>query len=87
MTVVSFSLLRIILGDFNVGLMHDTNRVLGPVFFFLFIFFICFVLLSLFLAIINQAYLTVKDMADMYGVSQTLITYIFGVCVDVTFNK
>ena len=74
-----FSLFRIILGDFNVSLMNDSNPVLGPVFFCLFVFFVFFILLHMFLAIINQAYFTVKDQSDKVGDEMSLGSYLFAV--------
>ena len=56
----SFTLFRIVLGDFNFPLMQAINPVLGPIFFVTYVFF---VLLNMFLAIINDTYGQVK--ADM----------------------
>ncbi|VDO24365.1 unnamed protein product [Heligmosomoides polygyrus] len=55
-----FALLRTILGDFNFGALERTNRVLGPIFFITYVFFVFFVLLNMFLAIINDSYVEVK---------------------------
>ena len=41
----SFTLLRLILGDFNFYDLEAANRVLGPVFFLSYIFFVFFVLM------------------------------------------
>jgi len=79
--VVRFSLFRILLGDFDVTLMNDANPVLCPVFFFLFVFFIFFVLLNMFLAIIMQAFITVKDQAHKLSQELTLPTYIYEVAI------
>ncbi|KHJ98467.1 transporter, cation channel family protein [Oesophagostomum dentatum] len=51
-----FALLRTILGDFNFGALERTNRILGPIFFITYVFFVFFVLLNMFLAIINDSY-------------------------------
>lgn len=60
-----FTLFRIILGDFNFDQLEAANRVLGPLFFMLFVFFVFFVLINMFLAIINDTYSEVKgDMAN-----------------------
>jgi hypothetical protein len=62
----SFTLFRIILGDFNFEQLEAANRILGPIFFMLFVFFVFFVLINMFLAIINDTYSEVKsDMANM----------------------
>jgi hypothetical protein len=61
----SFTLFRIILGDFDFDQLEAANRVLGPIFFMLFVFFVFFVLINMFLAIINDTYSEVKgDMAN-----------------------
>ena len=56
----SFTLFRIILGDFNFHELEAANRVLGPIYFILYVFFVFFVLLNMFLAIINDTYSEVK---------------------------
>uniref|UniRef100_A0A1I7Y2U4 PKD_channel domain-containing protein n=1 Tax=Steinernema glaseri TaxID=37863 RepID=A0A1I7Y2U4_9BILA len=56
----SFTLLRTILGDFDFNALQKANRVLGPIFFLTYIFLVFFVLLNMFLAIINDAYSEVK---------------------------
>ena len=81
MLVGRFSLFRILLGDFDVTLMNDANPVLCPVFFFLFVFFVFFVLLNMFLAIIMQAYITVRDQARKLGQELTLPGYIYAVFI------
>uniref|UniRef100_A0A7M4F5P3 Polycystin-2 n=1 Tax=Crocodylus porosus TaxID=8502 RepID=A0A7M4F5P3_CROPO len=56
---------RIILGDFNFTEVEEANRVLGPIYFTTFVFFMFFILLNMFLAIINDTYSEVKsDMAQ-----------------------
>ncbi|KAG7264667.1 hypothetical protein CRUP_038841 [Coryphaenoides rupestris] len=58
-----FTQFRIILGDFEFSEIEETNPVLGPVYFTTFIFFMFFILMNMFLAIINDTYSEVK--ADM----------------------
>ncbi|XP_013781183.2 polycystic kidney disease 2-like 1 protein [Limulus polyphemus] len=55
-----FTLLRIILGDFDFYEIEAANRVLGPLFFLSYVFFVFFVLMNMFLAIINDTYSEVK---------------------------
>ncbi|KAF6281190.1 polycystin 2 like 2, transient receptor potential cation channel [Rhinolophus ferrumequinum] len=55
-----FSQFRIVLGDFNFAGIQQANRILGPIYFITFIFFMFFVLLNMFLAIINNTYSEVK---------------------------
>lgn len=56
-----FTLFRIILGDFNFREIEDANRYLGPIFFITYVFFVFFVLINMFLAIINDTYAEVKS--------------------------
>nr|VZI36668.1 unnamed protein product [Spirometra erinaceieuropaei] len=55
------TLFRIILGDFDFQALHDANSVLGPLYFLVYIFFVFFVLINMFIAIINDTYLDVKS--------------------------
>jgi polycystin 2 len=55
-----FTLFRIILGDFDFHALEEANRVLGPAYFILYVFFVFFVLINMFLAIINDTYSEVK---------------------------
>ena len=48
------------LGDFNFHELEAANRILGPAYFVLYVFFVFFVLLNMFLAIINDTYSEVK---------------------------
>ncbi|XP_048364710.1 polycystin-2 [Sphaerodactylus townsendi] len=60
-----FSQFRILLGDFDFTEVEEANRVLGPIYFTTFVFFMFFILLNMFLAIINDTYSEVKsDMAQ-----------------------
>ncbi|NP_001239172.1 polycystic kidney disease 2-like 1 protein [Oryzias latipes] len=56
-----FTQFRIILGDFNFDAIDQANRVLGPIYFVTYVFFVFFVLLNMFLAIINDTYSEVKE--------------------------
>ncbi|XP_032885965.1 polycystic kidney disease 2-like 2 protein [Amblyraja radiata] len=56
-----FTQFRIILGDFNFSEIEEANRILGPIYFITFVFCLFFVLLNVFLAIINDTYSEVKD--------------------------
>lgn len=56
----SFTLFRIILGDFDFHALEQAHFIFGPLYFFLYVFFIFFVLLNMFLAIINDTYSEVK---------------------------
>lgn len=58
--IVRFSQLRILLGDFQFAELQQANCILGPAYFILYVFFIFFILLNMFLAIINDSYSEVK---------------------------
>ncbi|XP_076368473.1 polycystin-2-like [Tachypleus tridentatus] len=56
-----FTLLRVILGDFDFNEIESANRLLGPIYFLSYVFFVFFVLMNMFLAIINDTYAEVKS--------------------------
>jgi len=56
-----FTLFRMILGDFNFRDIERASTLLGPIYFLIYIFFVFFVLLNMFLAIINDTYGVVKE--------------------------
>lgn len=58
------TLLRTVLGDFDYVAIEKANRVLGPIYFVSYIFFVFFVLLNMFLAIINDTYAEVKSQPE-----------------------
>nr|CAB3264909.1 polycystin-2-like [Phallusia mammillata] len=60
-----FTQFRIILGDFDFHELEAAHRVLGPIFFMTYVFFVFFVLLNMFLAIINDTYSEVKAEISM----------------------
>jgi hypothetical protein len=56
-----FTLFLIILGEFDFTSIESANRILGPIFFTTYVFFVFFVLFNMFIAIINEAYMIVKE--------------------------
>lgn len=59
--MISYTLLRVILGDFDFEALEAANRILGPLFFLTYVFFVFFVLLNMFIAIINDTYGEIKE--------------------------
>jgi len=57
----SFTLLRALLGDFDFPAMYKAQPIYGPMFFVFYIFACFFILLNMFLAIINDSYSAVKS--------------------------
>jgi len=55
-----YTLFRIILGDFNFHDLEKAHRQLGPIYFITYVFLVFFVLINMFLAIINDTYSEVK---------------------------
>uniref|UniRef100_A0A336LV54 CSON005454 protein n=1 Tax=Culicoides sonorensis TaxID=179676 RepID=A0A336LV54_CULSO len=55
-----FTLFRTILGEFDYLEIERANHILGPIYFMSYIFFVFFVLLNMFLAIINDTYSDIK---------------------------
>lgn len=62
------SLLRMVVGDFDYKALEGSQLVLGPVLFWVYIFLMIFVLLSMFIALISEAYDSIRQDND------TLIT-------------
>ncbi|XP_004523517.1 polycystic kidney disease 2-like 2 protein [Ceratitis capitata] len=54
------TMIRMILGDFDYDGIEAANRVLGPIYFLTYILLVFFILLNMFLAIINDTYSSVK---------------------------
>ncbi len=53
------------MGDFDFESLEKANRLLGPIFFLTYVFFVFFVLLNMFIAIINDTYAEIKsELAD-----------------------
>ena len=59
-----FTLFRIILGDFDFYALKQSHRVFGPIYFITYVFFVFFILINVFLAIINDSYTKVKEDLD-----------------------
>ncbi|KAA0196751.1 Polycystin 2 [Fasciolopsis buskii] len=58
-----YTLFRIILGDFDFASLERANSVFGPIYFIVYVFFVFFVLINMFIAIINETY-RMKKMLD-----------------------
>jgi len=56
-----FTLFRTVLGDFDFPTLQAAAPTLGPIYFVSYIFFVFFVLMNMFLAIINDTYSEVKN--------------------------
>ncbi|XP_068694084.1 polycystin-1-like protein 2 [Montipora foliosa] len=66
----------IILGDFDYRNIEETNRVLGPWYFFTFMYFSVFYLLNMFMAIINDAFTDVKASNDKQQNEYEMVEFI-----------
>ena len=60
-------LLRMAVGDFDYTELADSNRVLGPVLFWLYIMLAFFVMMSMFIALISEAFKDAKDAQQNHG--------------------
>ena len=66
LVLISLTLFRMMLGDFDLDALIKIGSIIGPVFLFTYIYFVYFVLLNMFLAIINAAYSkTVTDLSSL----------------------
>ena len=61
MSYSAYTLMRTMLGDFDFPAFQAAHPVIGPVFFIFYIFVVFFILLNMFLAIINDTYSEVKE--------------------------
>ncbi|XP_067619298.1 polycystin-2-like protein 2 [Eurosta solidaginis] len=68
------TMIRMILGDFDYDSIEAANRVLGPIYFLTYILLVFFILLNMFLAIINDTYSAVKS--DIKGGRNHLTQYL-----------
>uniref|UniRef100_A0A1A9UTI0 Uncharacterized protein n=1 Tax=Glossina austeni TaxID=7395 RepID=A0A1A9UTI0_GLOAU len=55
------TLMRMFLGDFEYQLIEEANYFLGPIYFVTYVLLVFFILLNMFLAIVNDTYAVVKS--------------------------
>ena len=55
------SLMRMALGDFDYNALDTSNAVMGPILFWIYIFLVFFVLMSMFIALVSESYESVYD--------------------------
>ena len=70
------SLLSLMLGRTAYFEMRDTNRILGPLFFFGFMFMMSFVLINMFLSIVVDSFLVVKHDNDKQSNEYEIVDFI-----------
>merc|ERR1719273_1972818 len=61
LTSCIYTQFRMVLGDFDFPAMRRAHEFLGPVYFFVFIFLVFFILMNMFMAILNDTYSEVKE--------------------------
>lgn len=66
----------ILLGDFDYDELQRTNRLLGPIYFFTFMYFSVFYLLNMFMAIINDTFADVKSSNDKQQNEYEMVEFI-----------
>ncbi|XP_023219893.1 polycystic kidney disease 2-like 1 protein, partial [Centruroides sculpturatus] len=71
-----FTLLRIILGEYDFYQLQDVDNLLGPLYFITYVFFVFFVLLNMFLAIINDTYANVKEEMKSENTESGIFSYL-----------
>lgn len=64
LTETFYTLIRAMLGEFDFEGMRRSNRLFGPIYFFVYMVMVFFILLSMFLAIIDETYDRVKRELD-----------------------
>lgn len=68
--------LSIVLGDFDYAEMEQINRVLGPAYFFGFMYFVVMYLMNMFMAIINGCYAEAKEDNDKQENEYEMVDFI-----------
>ena len=89
--MAGFTLFRTVLGDFNFQIIEQADSTFGPLYFLSYIFFVFFVLLNMFLAIINDTYGEVKadlkrakpafQLGDFFMVGVNNVKFVAGIQV------
>lgn len=59
-----FTLLKMMMGDMDLGAIRAANKYLGPLLFLSFVFIIFFILMNMFLAIVGEAHEAAKEEAE-----------------------
>lgn len=68
--------MSIILGDFDYNELERTNRLIGPAYFFSFMYFCVFYLMNMFMAIINDSFADVKSSNDKQKNEYEMVEFI-----------
>jgi hypothetical protein len=76
LSFAAYTLMRTMLGDFDFPALKEAHPTIGPFFFIFYIFVVFFILLNMFLAIINDTYSEVKAEMELTRV-QFEITDLF----------
>ena len=66
------------LGDFDFYALQDTARILGPIFFFLYVGVIYIGLMGMFLTIIGESFSAVKASTDLQSNDYEIVEFITG---------
>ena len=66
------------LGDFDFYALQDTARILGPIFFFLYVGIIYIGLMGMFLTIIGESFAAVKANTDLQSNDYEIVEFITG---------
>jgi len=72
------TLLALLLGDFDFGQLEGANAILGPIFFFTFMVFVYMYLMTMFMAILNDAYADCQAINDGMENELEICDYLYG---------
>lgn len=72
----SVTQMRILLGDFDYYDIESSDRVLGPLYFFTYMYVIVFFLMNMFLAIINDSFAEVKELENESSNEYEIVEFI-----------
>lgn len=72
------TLLALLLGDFDFSQLEGANAILGPIFFFTFMVFVYMYLMTMFMAILNDAYADCQAINDGMENELEICDYLYG---------
>lgn len=65
------------LGSFDFETLNEANRMLGPVYFFLYVLSVVFILMNVFLGIINDTFVAVNEDVSLQGNEHEILDFMF----------
>ena len=77
------TLLQMLVGKFNFSAMHAADPVMGPLIFFFYVVTVYYILINMFLTILNESFARVREDIDLQANDFEMVEFISDRC-DVT---